>query len=48
MTEGGWEQPCFFNIFKQDLFKIEFEYDFLDQHNKYFKMRLNKTMLAII
>ena len=51
MTEGGvgmWEQPCFFNIFKQDLSKIEFEYYILDQHKKCFKMRPNKTMLAII
>ena len=46
--KAGWEQPCFFNIFKQDLSKIEFECYILDQHKKCFKMRPNKTMLAII
>ena len=45
--KAGWEHPCFFNIFKQDLSKIEFEYYILDQHKKCFKMRPNKTMLAI-
>ena len=48
MTEGGWDKLSYFNIFKQDLSKIEFEYYILDQHKKCFKMRPNKTMLAII
>ena len=46
-----WEkgdQPCFFNIFKQDMSKIEFEYCILDQLKKYFKMRPNKTMSVVI
>ena len=44
----GWEQPCFFNIFKQDLSKIEFEYYILDQHKKCFKMRPIKIILVVI
>ena len=45
---GGGDQPCFFNIFKQDMSKIEFEYCILDQHKKCFKMRPIKIILLVI